>query len=92
VLLGRRSENEELYDSGRILSFFTIGGTVRTERPNQMIALAFGWGNAGADFSFASSEFKALGAFFCNHPNPSPFVEGPAKNHFRVISIVYEIY
>jgi hypothetical protein len=24
---------------------------------------------AGADFSFASSDFKALGAFFCNFPN-----------------------
>jgi hypothetical protein len=23
----------------------------------------------GADFSFASSDFKALGAFFCNFPN-----------------------
>ena len=31
----------------------------------------------GADFSFASSDFKALGAFFCNFPNwkfvPKPF-------------------
>ena len=25
-------------------------------------------GNAGADFSFASGDFKALGAFFCNFP------------------------
>jgi hypothetical protein len=25
-------------------------------------------GNTSADFSFASSDFKALGAFFCNFP------------------------
>jgi hypothetical protein len=28
--------------------------------------------NAGADFSSASGDFKALGAFFCNFPTPEP--------------------
>jgi len=32
------------------------------------VAVAFGCG--GADFSFASSDFKALGAFFCNFVTP----------------------
>src|SRR5580704_12917452 len=31
-----------------------------------MFAEAFGWRNADADFSSASSDFKAVGAFFCN--------------------------
>jgi hypothetical protein len=26
----------------------------------------------GADFSFASSDFKTLGAFFCNFVTPKP--------------------
>jgi hypothetical protein len=42
---------------------------------------------AGADFSFASSEFKALGAFSATIPNPSLFVEGHSKKHLYFISI-----
>jgi hypothetical protein len=34
--------------------------------PRTPMDLAFGWGKRGADFSSASSDFKSLGAFFCN--------------------------
>ena len=43
-------------------------------------AVAFGCGGTGADFSFASSDFKALGAFFCNFPFGSCFPQAFARN------------
>jgi len=39
-------------------------------RPGAEFVVAFGRRNTGADFSFASSDFKALGAFFCNFVTP----------------------
>ncbi|HEY3721503.1 MAG TPA: hypothetical protein VGL41_15370, partial [Roseiarcus sp.] len=36
-----------------------------TTRPRCAGCIHYGW-NAGADFSSASSDVKALGAFFCN--------------------------
>jgi hypothetical protein len=54
--------------------------------------VAFEW-NAGADFSSVSSDFKALGAFFCplvHFPRCESFRETFKWNDYLVISTAYD--
>ena len=63
-VIGPRGATERSMPRPAVVAFQGFDAAAR-RRPTLTIRVASEWRNVGADFSSASSDFRALGAFFC---------------------------